>query len=140
MQVNQKVTGRSMSMAGGVITGVLSGLLLTIIGAAITATIVHRNLAPELALGYGSMITLLMSACLGAIISWKCVRRRKLLLCGLTGGGYYAGLLAITALFFGGQYRGMGVTALLVLAGAGCPAIMSGRKRGGKMRKRLTFR
>ena len=36
-------------------------------------------------------------------------------MCLAAGGGYYLCLLAITALFFGGQYQGVGVTALMVL-------------------------
>ena len=46
-------------------------------------------------------------------------------MCLLTGVCYYLALLAMTALFFGGQYSALGVTALAVLAGSGGAALLS---------------
>jgi hypothetical protein len=46
-----------------------------------------------------------------------------------SGAGYYLTLLAMTALFFGGQYQGMGVTLGLVLAGAGTATLLSVKRK-----------
>jgi hypothetical protein len=51
----------------------------------------------------------------------------------ISGGIYYLMLLAMTILFFGGHFRGMGVTALMVACGS-ILAILGGfsKGRGGK--------
>ena len=91
---------------------------------------------PQTAIGYGAMIILLAASTIGASISaWK-IKRLRLQVCLLSGVAYYAALLCITALFFGGQYQGMGVTALVVLAGTGVAILLSTReKKTRKYRK-----
>ena len=87
-------------------------------------------------IGYGVMLLLLTASYAGAALASAKVKRRKGLVCLLTGVGYFALLLAVTALFFGGQYSAVGVTALLILAGSGCAALTPalGGKRGRKGR------
>ena len=73
----------------------------------------------------------------GAAVAVGKIKRRRVYVCLLSGGIYYGILLAMTALFFGGQYQGMGVTALLVLAGSGLVALLGLRgEKGAKPRRR----
>ena len=132
MRVNQKVTGKSMSIAGGVGIGVLASVVITIISSLILAALVNNEIVKENGLGYGVIMVLLLSAVTGSLVAWKCIRHRRLLVCTLSGVGYYVALIGITALLFGGQYQGMGVTALVVLAGCGCVALIgvNGKKAG----------
>lgn len=142
MVVNKKVTGRSKPMATGLIMGSVISLGLTLLGSAITANLVlSRKIATE-AIGYAAVIILLLAAACGAWIGANLVKRRWIVVCMGVGGSYYAILLAITALFFGGQYQGMGVTALAILGGCGGIGLLGMRpKKSRKNRvKKYRFR
>ena len=85
---------------------------------------------------------LLTSAIIGSWIAMKKAKHKRIQISLLTGTGYYLSLLAVTALFFDGQYTAMGVTALLILGGSLAAAVAeegSSRKRNNahypKMKK-----
>ena len=117
MVSNKKVTGRAYSMPAGIGIGVGISIALTLAGAAVVAWLLNGQKLEQSQIGYGSMVTLLLSSALGAWAACTLVKHRTMVVCLATGGGYFASLLAITALFFGGQYQGMGVTFLVALAG-----------------------
>lgn len=133
MVANRKVTGKAMSMPGGLAMGGLVSLAVTIVGSVLTANLILREVIEADSVGYCSVAILLLSSVLGARIAVKSIKHRRLYVCALSAAIYYAVLLSITALFFGGQYRGMGVTALVVMAGAGTVALMG---TGGKSNRK----
>lgn len=140
MTVNQKVTGTASSMAGGLAFGGFISLAVTITGAILCGFLVSGEMIPESGIGYGSMVILLGASVLGAAAAAGKIKHRRLFVCGMSGVIYYGTLLAITALFFGGQYQGMGVTALVVLAGCGI-VILLGMKQGRRgVRRRNKIR
>ena len=126
-------TGRASSMAAGLTFGAGTALAITIRGSAILAKLVDGEWLEEGNVGYGIMGMLLLASYLAAMVSYGKIKRQRLLVCLSTGGIYFGLLLSITALFFGGQYSGVGVTALLIVCGA-ILAILPGfsQKRGGK--------
>ena len=138
MVVNRKVTGRSRAMAVGLGVGLAVSLVLTVIGVSIVVTLVLGDKLGQEAVGYASMGILMLSAALGAWLAAALVKRRWMIVCLGAGGSYYLTLLAITALFFGGQFQGMGVTALTVLGGCGCVGLLGlrGEKTGRKKVKK----
>ncbi len=127
MVVNQKVTGRISSIPAGIAIGEAVSMILTVLGALLTAILVDRGVIPEENIGYGSLLTLLAASTAGAFLSWKRIRHRRAMVCMIHSAGYYLLLLSIAALFFGGQYEGMGVTALVVLGG-GLVVVLLGLK------------
>ena len=82
--------------------------------------------------GYGILILLFLSALLGAATSVKAVKRQRLMIAMGSGLLFWATLIAITALFFGGQYDGMLVTGLIILAACGTVALAGLRGERGK--------
>ena len=137
MAVRQKLSGRAASMPGGLTAGAVASLSVTILMAALLAMLVESERVQENAIGYGVMVTLVLASFTGAMIAAAKIKRQRLLVCILSAGIYFGMLLATTALFFGGQYSAVGVTALMVLCG-GILAILAGlhRDRGGKHPKR----
>ena len=136
MTANHKVTGTAMSMPVGIAIGCAISVILTLLGAGAVAKLIAEEVLQESAVGYGAMAIILLATVCGAFIAIKKVKKRKLQVSMLVGVGYYVTLLAITALFFGGQYQGMGVTGLLVFAGAGAVILMESReKKSAKFRK-----
>ena len=138
MVTQHKATGRASSLPGGLAWGALVSMGLTLVGSALVALLVYRGSMPVDGIGYGAMVILMVSALSGAWTAWKKVKRLRLQVCLISGGIYYLMLLGVTMLFFGGQFRGMGVTALVVACGS-ILAILGGfsKGRGGKRRYRI---
>lgn len=136
MTVNRKPTGRASAMPAGLAIGGLSSLVLTLLGASILAKLVEAEMMKESSIGYGVMIMLLLASYLGAMMSFWRIKRQRMVVCLASGAIYFVILLGITALFFGGQYSAVGVTALLVFCGSGVAALLGLREnRGGNRRK-----
>ena len=140
---NQMATGRTKSMPAGLALGAAGSLGITFVMAAVGAKLVDMGTLKEGTIGYIAMVILLAASFCGGMISVGCIKRRKLMVCGLSGLIYYGILLSMTALFFGGQYAGMGVTALMVLCGCGL-VVLSGARQGrgvhNKRRRKVTAR
>ena len=123
-------------MPAGIGIGCGISLGVTLLGAGITAKLISEEILRENAIGYGAMLVILLASICGAGAAVGKVKKRRLQVSLLVGLGYFASLFAMTALFFGGQYQGMGVTALLVFAGAGTVILLGLReKKSRKLRK-----
>lgn len=131
MVVNQKVTGTASTMPGGLALGAAVSLLVTLFGSVLSAWLVARESIPESGIGYCAMVILLLAGIAGSAVAVERIKRRRMLVCMLSGGIYYACLLGMTALFFGGQYQGMGVTALMVFCGV-MLVLLAGIRREGR--------
>ncbi len=84
--------------------------------------------------GYGAMIVLVIASAMGAWTAEGRIQRMRLQVCLLSGLSYFLALLSATALFFGGQYSGIGVTALAILAGSAGVALLSMRPQKNRIR------
>lgn len=123
MVVNRKVTGTASSIPVGLAAGACVNTAITLSGALLVARLILNGRIPTEGIGYCSMIILLASSALGACMAVSRIKHRRVYVCVLSGLTYYALLLAATALFFDGQYRGMDVTALVIMAGVGTVAL-----------------
>lgn len=128
-------TKHASTMPGGLLQGGLASLLVTLVGSGLLAKMVDAGILAENAIGYGVIGILLAGAFLGAERAYHKIRRRRSAVCMLSGVVYYMILLAITALFFGGRYTAMGVTAGVVMAGSAA-AILPGMGKGSGKRRR----
>ena len=136
MILNQKVTGRASSIPGGlVIAGVVS-MITTVIIVVIGAILISREIMSQDHIGYCVMLALLAGATAGSATAAGKIKHRKALVTMLSGVVYYLVLLLVTALFFGGQYRGMGVTLLVIICGSILGLILVNRKRDDGVRRR----
>lgn len=116
--------GKAASIPAGILAGALMGLAVSIAGAMIAGKMLDLEWISIESIGYVAMIILLISSYLAGQIAWKRVKHQRAAVSLGAGGSYYLMLLAMTALFFGGQYSGMGVTALPVLAGSGSSVLI----------------
>ena len=131
--------GRAASIPVGLATGAAVSVGITAAGASVTAwMILSGNLRPEWA-GYCSVCVLLLSAAAGAAVATSRIQRLRGQMALAAGGIYYLCLMLTTALFFGGQYQGMGVTALVVFGGSTAVILLApGRNsRGGHRRRKI---
>lgn len=136
MVINKKVTGKAMSMPLGFAVGLAISMVVTLITVGIMAQLVLGEKMKTEVIGYGSMVTLLLSSAAGAWVAAKMVKHRWMVVCLGGGAVYFLTLLACTALFFGGQYEGVGVTFLVVLAGSGAVGLLGLKGENSAVKKR----
>lgn len=132
MVANRKVTGTAAAMPVGLGAGLGISLGITLVGSAVLSWLVDRELVAQSGIGYGVLVILLLASLLGTAAAYGKIKHRRLVVCALSGGLYFGALVCMTALFFGGQYRGLGVTALVILAGSLSVALLG--LRGEKKR------
>lgn len=131
-----KSGGKATSMPVGIIWGGLTCMILTLLQSAFVAWLVITQKIDQNQIGYGIMIVLVLSACFGAKVSFWKIKRQRLLVSAVSGLVYFGLLMSVTALFFGGQYSGVGETALMILCGAGLAFLLKrGPQKGHNKRK-----
>lgn len=135
MVANKKVSGTARSVPAGIGIGTAVSLAITLAGALLTAWLVSTEKISEEAIGYGSMIILLAASTAGAYTAQALIKHQRLLMCVLAAICYFISLIAVTALFFGGQYQGIGVTALVIAAGAAIVVLTGLNGESNKVRK-----
>ena len=140
MHIAKKVTGRASAIPVGLAIGALISLVITFAGAATTAQMVAMEKIGEGSIGYAAMLIAAVAAAMGAWGAYSAIKRRRLQICMMSGAFYFGMLLAMTALFFGGRYQGMGVTALMILVGCGIVALFPTKSSGKFKRKKRGYR
>ena len=139
MKLKKKRSGKTTGIPMGLALGLLISMVVTLFGAAVIAKLVESEKIGESSIGYSAMAVLAIASAMGAWTAEGKIQRLRLQMCLLSGVCYYLALLSMTALFFGGQYSGMGVTALTVLLGSSAVALLNllpekrKIKRPGKM-------
>ena len=134
---NRISTGRALSMPTGLATGLSIGLATTVILSALLAKLVSTEKVEWGSVGYGIMIILLITSAIDSKATYFMIKRRKLIGCFLAGLLYWLSLIMITALFFGGQYDGMGVTGVVVFCGSAIVCLLESK---GEKRKNANTR
>ena len=135
MATAKKVKGTAVSIPIGVIQGVIASLSITCGISVVLTWLALGGKVDEKTIGYFVMGTLLISAVLGTLLSILRIQRRRMFVSCVTGGVYYLVLLGSTAVFFGGNYQGVGVTGLVVLIGCLISGIL-GQKANKHVPKR----
>ena len=134
---NRISTGRALSMPTGLATGLSIGLATTVILSALLAKLVSTEKVEWGSVGYGIMIILLITSVIDSKATCFMIKRRKPIGCLLAGLLYWLSLIMITALFFGGQYDGMGVTGVVVFCGSAIVCLLESK---GEKRKNANTR
>ncbi len=140
MYARKKVTGTTMGIPGGLGLGIFVSLLITLAGAALTAWLIASEKIGEGSIGYAVIVILIVASAMGALVAVSLVKRMRLQVCMLTGVFYYLTLLAMTALMFGGQYQGMGVSALVILAGCTFIAFLPTKNNNLAIKRKKAYR
>lgn len=140
MVANRKVTGKAASMPAGIGLGIALSFVLTMTGCAVVAALIDKEMMAAENVGYGAMVILLVASLTGAIAASGLIKHKRLAVCMASGVGYFLTLLAVNLLCFGGQFAGVGVTALVVLAGSAAAALVGIKGEGGRQNRRRKYR
>ena len=132
MRVNRKPTGRAAAVPVGLGWGLLTSAAITLLGCLFAAHLINREILAWNHSGYGVMAILLLSAWAGAAVSAGKIKRRRAVMCLGAGTAYFLMLMAVTALFFGGQYSGVGETGLMIFCGSMLGVLTGIREKRGR--------
>ena len=136
----QQNNGRASTIPAGLAMSAGVSLGLTLLGSAVTAWLILRGSFPPGWAGYCAMVILLLSGAAGAATAVSRIQRLRMQMALAAGGIYYACLLLITGVVFGGQYQGMGVTGLMVLCGSGLVILLGGADKNRRTHRRCKRR
>lgn len=140
--VKHKRSGTAASLPGGLVIGLGTSILITLIGCAAMSYMITQEKVEFNSIGYCTMCILSVSSITGSLLAAKSVKSKTAVVCALFALCYFLLLLAITAMFFGGQYQGIGATAITVLIGALCGMLLmvSGKHKRKNVRKITGYR
>ena len=116
MKMKPHVSKGRNSMPKGIIAGVIGSVLVTFASVTIFSGMILREIISEESKGYCAVAILLASVTTGSsiAISKSSNRVRTSLYIGII---YSTILLTVTAILFGAQYQGVGVTIFVVIIG-----------------------
>ena len=136
MENKIKVSGKAMSLPGGLALGAAVSMTITVLCCILLSRLVDLEIIPWETIGYGIMGMMVISAFTGAQIAAVKIKHQKLIVCISSGLIYWGLLLCITALFFGGQYESVILSGSLILAGSICAAVINVQLRKGSLTKK----
>lgn len=114
----KKKTAKQVSLPLGIGIGIITGMVITVIGAMLAAWMIAGEKIGQGSIPYAAILILVIAAAIGAFAATLLIKEKRLIVCLSTGAGYYLCLIGCTALFFGGQYQAMGISALAVFLGS----------------------
>ena len=121
------------TMLSAILSGTAASIGISVAGAAVTAWLISSGKTPQNGMDTAAWIILFLSAACGSWIASGLTEGKKLQTAMITGGAFLTILLAVTALFFGGRFRGVWIGLILILGASLSTAMLGLRQgRGGK--------
>lgn len=140
MPIRKLQTGRATSMPQGLFIGLVISIVTTLISISILAKMIEKEIISLQNIGYAIMPILLGAPFLGAYISAKQIKRQRLAVCLSSGVLYWLILFAITALFYGGKYEAVAITAALIMTGSLTAFLSSAPKAKHNKHRKINIR
>ena len=138
----KKLSGKGTSIPAGIAIGLLLSAVITVVGAAVFAYLLASEKMGLSAVGLAAVLLQCVASFAAALLAAGLTKGNRLPVCLAVGGGYLIVLLGCTALLFGGQYQGVGASALAVLIGSGVAGIMGlkGKKDFHLKKRKVAYR
>lgn len=135
-----KESGVSIPKAIGY--SLIVSMITSLLGILAAAYLIYNEIIIQENMGVVVTVVLLLSSAASAITAINTAKRMRLQMSLLSGVAYYLLLLSVTALFFGGEYSGIVLTAVTILASCGIVAIgdMFVNKRGKSFKVKTAYR
>ena len=119
--------------------GLGAAWILTILGAVVMTFALAGETISIDSMGFGIVVILFVSTFAASMVATWYAKGKKMQISLITAGVYFLTLLAMNAIFFGGEYRGVGVYLLVVILSGAVAAFVG--MGGGKSRKhKIKFR
>lgn len=138
--VKEQMGGKD-GIAIGVGIGLIAAIFTSVVASMALAWLIGIERVGEGAVALGTMLIQMMATAIGCTVAWGCTRRQRMLVTGLTAGGYFL-TLVLGGLAFGGIEGGVWRAVLMLTIGGVItliPLFYTG-KGGANRRKIRTFR
>lgn len=138
MSTTKLQTGKASSIPGGLIAAASVSVMTTLILSAAIAFFLNKETVTWGQAGYLIMGMLFLASFLGGKTAYSRIKRQRIVVALMSGLLFFGVLLAITALFFGGQMDAVLETAGIIGAGCGTSALLflpKNRKYSGRAGK-----
>lgn len=122
--------------------GLLAGMAVTLVGTSLLAYLIGNETMDISGMNPGCIVIHLIGSALTGLVAHGVMKRQRIVVCALSALCYFLVQIGITALFFDGQYHGIGA-GILSIIGGGVLSILPGfisRGSGGKRMKIKSFR
>lgn len=129
MRKFNRQTGKARSVPAGMAIGGTASMMTTFLLSAVIAHALNSERITWEQAGYWIMFLLFISSFIGSKSAAAAIKRQRIIVSVMAGVLYWGILLCITALFFGGNFDAVGVTAGIILAGCGTAALITLPKR-----------
>lgn len=106
------------SIPVAICAGTVISFVSMIIGVMIITLLLSNETIAEAVIGYAVLLTTLISVVVGTVVTVLLVKSRVFVLSLCTSSAFFLLLLALTAMFFGGQYSGVPATLLVIIGGS----------------------
>lgn len=138
MSTTKLQTGKASSIPGGLIAAASVSVMTTLILSAAIAYLLNKEIVTWSQSGYLIMAMLFLASFLGGKTAYSRIKRQRIVVALMSGLLFFGVLLAIAALFFGGQMDAVLETAGIIGAGCGTSALLflpKNRKYSGRAGK-----
>lgn len=135
MEFKHKTRKPLGTIPGGVVLGLCISIMITLLGTIILAYLISSDKMGDASVNPGSTVVLFLGAAAGAWTVMARAKEKKWIVLSSFALGYFLILLSLTALFFGGEYAGIGKSAVIILVGcvsSFLPGILEKRKGSGR--------
>lgn len=129
MAVKRKISGKGLSIPMGIGIGLVASICVMLIGALTIAYMVINETIEMESIGICAAIIQMLVSAIGAWLASWLTKEKRLMVCGITAAALLLILLSITAVFFDGMFSRIGLSALMILIGAGVPLLSLLRKK-----------
>lgn len=132
----KKATGTAPSILRAVVFGITASCVCAMLWATVLAKLLDGEVIKMETVGYWAMAAHVTAVLAGGLFAAGRAGHLRTWTMGITGAGYYICLLLVNALFFGGQFTGLGDTFLLVAAAVGVGTLAAGKGSAGTRHRR----
>ncbi len=115
-------------------SGWIAGWIVTLLLAVIISVLIAGEQVQVRMLGPAAVITVVAATFAAASVAAKGAGEKRLVLSIAAGAIYYLSLLCCTALFFDGQFQGLGGAALTIMGTALVTGLLGSKKKTKKHR------
>lgn len=137
MALKKLLPKKERGLPEALVIGVLAGIIVTLIGTSLLAYLIGNETLDIHSVNPGCIVIHFLGSGAVGLVSYGFLKRQRIIVCALSALCYFLLQLGMTAMFFGGQYQGIGGSVLAIIGG-GVLAVLPGfisRGSGGKRLK-----
>ena len=125
--VKKEQQNREGNLAVSVVIGMGISVAVSLLGAIVITVLTMNEMIADQTIDYCVLALILIASIVGNLVSMLLEKRKLMIISIATSIAFALVLLAITAMFFEGQYHGVAATLLVIIGGGISSMLIVGR-------------